>query len=74
MQYHVHVYSIARMVDLDIEATTPSEAKRKALDYCAGLHAKSPEVRPPDCKKIALIWDERAHKLTAITDDTGRIE
>lgn len=74
MQYHVHVYSIARMVDLDVEAHDPSEAKRKALDYCAKLTAKSPEVRLPDCKKIALIWNEKIHQLVQLADDTGRME
>ena len=71
MQYHVHVYSLARMVDLDVEASSPHEAKQKALKFTDTLTTKSPEVKLPDCKKIALVWDETT-RLVSIGDDTDR--
>ncbi len=66
--YHIHVYQPARMVHYDIDASTPEQAKHEAMD--SFLAGKEQTVHP-DCKAIAMIWNEKM-QIQGVGDDNGR--
>jgi len=45
--YHIHVYKVVGMVQLDIDADTPEEARLEALK-----EVKEHILKKPDCEYI----------------------
>jgi len=50
MRYHVHVYEVASMFEVDLEAASEEEALRKAIEAAKNSSSK----QAPDCKYLAL--------------------
>lgn len=53
MRYHVHVYKIESMVEIDLIADSDEVARKRALELSA--HA---EFHDPDTKKIAISFEQ----------------
>ena len=49
MKYHIHIYKVAKMMEIDIDAKDSSEAKNKAYE-----HMKDHKWRRADCKQLSL--------------------
>jgi len=52
MKYHVHIYKIVAMAEVEIEAENPKESKQKAFEIKDTL-----EYKQSDCNYIALSFD-----------------
>jgi len=52
MIYHIHVYKVESMVQLDIDANSPEEARAKALEK-----VKEHTLEKSDCKYIAITFE-----------------
>lgn len=55
MKYHVHVYQICGMCEIDVEAPNEQEARSKALEIVINKHYG---MMFPDIKQIALTFDD----------------
>ena len=51
--YHVHVYRVQAMTEVDLKAETPEEAKQKAVEK---IKSENALMRPADCGFIALAF------------------
>jgi hypothetical protein len=54
-KYHVHVYQICGMCEIDIEAKDSTEARNKAMEDAV---EKQWMMGFPDIKQIALTFDD----------------
>ena len=52
MIYHIHVYKVKGMVQLDIDVDTPEEARLEALKK-----AKEYPLEKSDCEYIAITFE-----------------
>ncbi len=51
MKYHIHVYLVQNLAEVDVDASNPIEAKEKAL-------AMRLDYTSSDCRKIAIAFEE----------------
>lgn len=51
MKYHVHVYRVTGLIEMDIEAESEQEARAKALEPPDGAYF---EEKNPGCNFIAI--------------------
>lgn len=54
--YHVHVYQVSAMVEIDVAADTNEEAKKKALRLVE--KGQAPVCKFPDCGKMAIVFEK----------------
>ena len=50
MKYHIHVYEVISMFEIDIEAKTEEEALERAIESAKSSSSK----QEPDCRYLAL--------------------
>lgn len=54
MKYHVHIYKVTSMVELDVEASSKDHARN-----IASFRAKDMEYKEPDSKYVEVIFEEK---------------
>ena len=67
--FDVHVYRVVRMQHMDIDAPNEVAARAVALTRTDATDWKTSPMA--DCKRIAIIWDEK-HTIVSISDDVKR--
>jgi len=51
--YHVHIYRVQGLIEINLEAETPEEAKQKALEK---VKTSGAVMTPADCDFIAMAF------------------
>jgi hypothetical protein len=52
-KFHVHVYLVYGLIELEVEADNSEEARSKAQNMSRGL-----QIRKSDCERIAITFGE----------------
>ena len=59
-RYHIHVYQVSSMGEVNVEADNPIEAREKAMEMAReGLVS----LRFPDCGTLAIAFPDEKHEI-----------